>query len=168
MKCKYCDLKLTLDNYPKPNRACAACRRHYEQLKAGFKGVKPELKDETEIWDNSTAYEEWISVLEDSDIPEKVVLNSNGTYTEQRCDVRDMRTEVGLPKFKPLESQVYTAWVEEGVKDNKMQEVLGLTHRQLAHVKSVVKVKLKKQMAYYLTVKKLNKDVELLKKRKGI
>jgi hypothetical protein len=79
-----------------------------------------------------------------------------------------MRSEVGLPSFAPLESQVFTAWIEEGVRDDKIQEVLGLTYRQLSHVKAVVRIKLKKQMAYFLTVKKLSKDAEDLKKRKGL
>jgi hypothetical protein len=168
MGCKYCSSRLTYENLYKLKGACSACHRHYEQLRAGFKGVKPEPKDETVRWDNSSAYEEWLNSLNDPALAEKIAVDSKGTYTEQRCDIRDMRSDVGLPKFEPLEGQVFTAWIEEGVKDNKMQEVLGLNYRQLSHVKAVVRIKLKKQMAYYLTVKRLSKDAEGIKKRKGI
>jgi len=165
MQCKYCVTKLTLYDAFRLKGACPACRRHYEQLRAGYKGFKPEPKDETVRWDNSAVYDEWLSSLEEA---KPIVISNKGEYTEQRCDIRDMRTDVGLPKFAPLESQVYTAWIEEGVKDGKMQEVLGLTYKQLSHVKSVVRLKLKNQMVYFKTVKRLETEAEDMKKRKGL
>lgn len=168
MSCKLCAEKLSPINFSKLNRACASCRRHYTQMQAGFKGVKLEAKDSTELWDNSEAYNEWVSSLGSAEEIDQVSVSSKEEYTQQRCDIRDMRGDVGLPKFAPLESQVYTAWVEEGVKDEKMQEVLGLTYRQLQHVKAVVRMKLRKQMNYFKTVQKLEADAEDLKKRKGL
>lgn len=168
MTCRLCTEKLSPANYSKLGRACASCHRHYTQMRSGFKGVRPEPKDDTELWDNSAAYDEWVLSLGSDSGSEQVALPTKEEYTKQRCDIRDMRGEVGLPKFAPLESQVYTAWVEEGVKDEKMQEVLGLTYRQLQHVKSVVRTKLRKQMAYFKTIKKLEADATDLKQRKGI
>jgi hypothetical protein len=53
---------------------------------------------------------------------------------------------------------IFTAWILEGQKDGRMQEVLGLTYSQLFQVKKVVKIKLQKQMAYYHQIKKLEKE----------
>jgi hypothetical protein len=166
MSCKLCFEKLSFAHVDKIGRACASCRRHYLQMQAGFKGVRPEPKDETELWDNSSVYESWANSLSAEN--ERVQLDTKEEYVQQRCDTRDMRAVVGLPEFAPLESQVYTAWIEEGVKDGKIQEVLGLNYDQLSHVKRVIRVKLQKQMAYFKTVKRLEDQAEDLKKRKGL
>jgi hypothetical protein len=137
-------------------------------MSAGMKGLKPEQKKDDTTWDNTAAYEEWVQKIGDEAIVEQVKLKSTKDYVDQRCDIRDMRSEVGLPKFEPLESQVFTAWIEEGVKDDKMAEVLGLSLGQVRHVMAVVRMRLKKQMAYYQEVKKLTLEAEEIKKRKGL
>jgi hypothetical protein len=126
-------------------------------MRAGFRGVVYEPKKEVEKWDNSGAYDEWMQSLGEEDTLEQVKVNAKEEYTKQRCDIRDMRNAVGLPKLLPLEAQVYTAWVEDGVKDGRMQEALGLTYNQLQHVKAIVRMRLKKQMAYYKTIQRLAK-----------
>jgi len=159
MSCKFCSEKLDSSNLSKVSRACAPCKKQYDQMRAGFRGVVYEPKVKTEKWDNSEAYDEWIQSIGD-DGTDVVSVKSKDEYTEQRCDVRDMRNTVGLPKFFPLENQVYTAWIEDGVKDEKMQEVLGLTYNQLQHVKRMVRMRLRKQMSCFQVVKKLSVEAE--------
>ena len=120
MACKLCTLPLVYSNLYKMRGACASCKKQYDQLRAGFRGVMQESKDKPSRWDNSEAYEEWAKGLEANDL-DHVMIHSKKEYAEQRCDTRDMRREVGLPKFARLESQVYVAWIEEGVKDEKEQ-----------------------------------------------
>jgi hypothetical protein len=166
MACKLCTEKLSYANLSKLSRACAPCRRQYQQMRSGFSGYKPEQKEKHNLWDNGAAYEEWVQSLGDAQV-EQVNVRTKDEYTEQRCDVRDMRGEVGMPKFAPLESQVFTAWIEEGVKPEKIAEVLGLSRSQVRHVMSVVRMKLRKQMSFYQEVKKLSAEATDLAKRKG-
>lgn len=156
MACKLCKSSITYHNLPFLRGACGSCKKQYEQLRAGFKGVQAETKEKVAHWDNSEAYESWAQGLEENDL-DTVPVSSKKEYTEQRCDVRDMKREAGLPKFADLERQVYVAWIDEGVRDEKIQQVLGLTYNQLQHVKRVVRVRLRKQMAYYQAIKKLAK-----------
>lgn len=167
MSCKLCFEKLDYSLVSKIGRACASCRKQYTHMMAGFHGVVPEKKSERELWDNSESYQDWVTNLGEADPAERVPLKKED-YTQQRCDTRDMRRLVGLPEFKSLEGQVYTAWIEEGTKDERMQEVLGLTYDQLQHVKSIVRIKLRKQMAFYFEIKQLEAQAEALKKRKGL
>jgi len=165
MSCKLCSEPLSYANFSRLSRACTHCHRHYEQMRAGFRGYRPEPKKKDNLWDNSSAYEEWLQVAPPI---EQVRLFAKEEYAKQRCDIRDMRGDVGLPKFEPLESQVYNAWIEEGVKVDKMAEVLGLSTTQIRHIMSVVRMKLRKQMAYFQEVQKLEADAEDIKKRKGL
>jgi hypothetical protein len=157
MSCPVCPLKLTYDVAPLIHKACGSCQRQIKQMLAGFRGVMTESRPKKSIWDNTAGYEEWLSLLAEADT-EKVNLRKKDDYVIQRCDLRDMKRIAGLPKFLPLEDQVYTAWINEGVKDEKIQEVLGLTYSQLFHVKKVIKIRLQKQMAYYHTIKKLDQE----------
>lgn len=157
MTCPVCPLKLTPEVYHLANKACGSCQRHIRQMLAGFRGILTEPRQKPAKWDNSATYNEWLAKLDphDADI---VKINKKDDYVTQRCDLRDMRRVVGLPKFAQLEDQVFTAWVLEGAKDERMQEVLGLTYSQLVHVKRVVRNRLQKQMGYYHQVKKLEKE----------
>jgi hypothetical protein len=100
---------------------------------------------------------EWVGNLEETDA-DVVNFKKKGEYVEQRCDIRDMKKIIGLPTFLPLEQQVYTAWIGEGVKDEKIQEVLGLTYSQLFHIKTVIRNRLQRKMSEFQTVKKLEKE----------
>lgn len=164
MPCNLCTEPLSYANLSRLSRACPPCCRHYEQMNAGFKGYRPEPMKKCDLWDNSSAYEEWLQV---APLIEQVRLHAPEEYAKQRCDIRDMRGDVGLPKLEPLESQVYNAWIEEGVKIDKMAEVLGLTTTQIRRIMSVVRMKLKQQMGYFKAIQKLEADAEDLKKRKG-
>jgi hypothetical protein len=127
-------------------------------MMAGFRGVMAESRPKKTIWDNTAGYQEWVGKLEETDVDTVRVKGKKEDYVALRCDVRDMKRVVGIPKFLPLEDQVYTAWVNQGVKDEKIQEVLGLTYSQLCHVKRVIQIRLKKQMGYYHEVRKLEKE----------
>jgi len=157
MTCPVCPLKLTREVYSLLNKACPSCQRHIKQMMAGFHGLAVEHKVKRTLWDNSEAYEEWKGQLTEQDTA-KVQIKNDEDYTRQRCDIRDMKRVCGLPKFLPLEEQVFTAWIAEGQKDERIQEVLGLTYSQVFQVKKVIKVRLKKQMAYYHQIKKLEKE----------
>lgn len=167
MSCKLCTEKLSPSNFFKLRGACGPCRKNYEQMRAGFRGVVYEQQEKVSTWDNSEAYNEWVGSL-GTESTDQVSVKSNEEHTKQRCDVRDMRGVVGMPKFHPLEAQVYTAWVEEGVKDDKMKEVLGLTYAQIQHVKSVVRMRLRKQMSFFKAVQKVDDEAAVIKKRKGL
>lgn len=157
MICPVCPLKLTYDVVPLINKACGPCQRQIKQMLAGFRGVMTETRPKKSVWNNTSGYQEWVAQLQETDsAPAK--LRKKDDYVIQRCDLRDMKRIVGLPKFLPLEDQVYTAWINEGAKDERMQEVLGLTYSQLFHVKKVIKIRLQKQMAYYHEVKRLDKE----------
>jgi hypothetical protein len=158
MSCPVCPQKLTREVYALMNKACGPCQRQIKQMMAGFHGVMAEPRRMKTTWDNTIVFEEWKSQLTESDTA-IIHLRKKDEYVEQRCDLRDMKKVVGLPKFLPLEDQVFTAWILEGVKDEKIQEVLGLTYSQLFAVKSVVKKRLQRQMAYY-------KQIQLLEKQK--
>lgn len=138
-------------------QACSSCQKQLKQMLAGFRGVITETRAKKTLWDNSVAYEEWKSSLDPNDL-NPVQLRKKDEPVSQRCDIRDMKRVIGVPKFKPLEKQVYTAWILDGTKDERMQEVLGLTYSQLFQVKKVVKNKLQKNMAYYHQIKKLEKE----------
>jgi hypothetical protein len=157
MQCPVCSLRLTYDVVKLLNKACASCQRHIRQMLAGFHGVIAEPRKEKLLWDNTDAFEDWKAHLADNDTA-VVHLRKKDEYNTQRCDLRDMRKTVGLPKFLPLEEQVFTAWITEGVKDEDIQEVLGLTYSQLFAVKNVVKKRLQKQMAYFHQIQKLEKE----------
>jgi hypothetical protein len=157
MSCPVCPLKLTPEVYQWFDKACASCQRHIKQMMAGFNGVPVEHRKIKDTWDNSEAYEDWKSRLIPSDTV-RAVLDKKGEYVDQRCDIRDMKRVCGLPKFLDLEQQVFTAWIVEGENNERMQEVLGLTFGQLSHVKTVIKIRLQKQMAYYHTIKKLEEE----------
>jgi hypothetical protein len=157
MACMLCTQKLTYENTKLIDKACGSCQRHLKQMRAGFRGVITESRPLKHIWDNTAGYMEWVGQLEQTDA-DTVNVKKNGEYVTQRCDVRDMKRIVGLPQFLPLELQVYTAWIVEGVKDEKIQEVLGLTYSQLFHVKNVIQKRLQKQMAEFHQVKKLEKE----------
>lgn len=167
MSCKLCPVKIEWAHIAEIGKACPSCRKQYVQMLAGFKGILPTTKEEKELWDNSEAYNEWVGKLEATDADHHISIRSKDEYVKQRIDVREMRNVVGLPPFESLEKQVFTAWIEEGVKDERMQEVLGLTYRQLTHVKSVVRARLRKQMAFYHQVQKLEAQAEQIKKQKG-
>lgn len=157
MSCPVCPQKLTYQIAHLSPKACGSCQRQIKQMMAGFRGVMTEARPQKTIWDNTVAYTEWVAKLDPADT-EKVGLKKKDDYVIQRCDLRDMKRVAGLPKFLSLEDQVYTAWINEGVKDEKIQEVLGLTYSQLFHVKKVIKVRLQKQMAYYHQIKKLERE----------
>jgi len=157
MSCPLCTEKLTRESARLLNKACGPCQRQVKQLMAGFRGVIMESRAPKHTWDNTKGYMEWVGQLEQTDA-DTVPFKKNAEYVEQRCDIRDMKRIVGLPEFLPLESQVYTAWIGEGVKDEKIQEVLGLTYSQLFHIKSVIRNRLQRKMAEYHQVKKLDKE----------
>jgi len=157
MSCPVCPQKLTREVYDLVDQACASCQRHIRQMMAGFHGVIAEPKKTNNTWDNSDVYEEWKASLVTHDA-DPVHLNKKGEYLEQRCDIRDMKRVVGLPKFLPLERQVFTAWIMEGQRDQRIQEVLGLTYSQVFQVKKIIQKRLQKQMSYYHEVKKLEKE----------
>ena len=160
MKCPLCTEKLTYDNIKLLHKACGPCQRQLKQMASGFRGVMLESRPLKFVWDNTKGYEEWMSQLEQTDA-DTVPVKKNAEETEQRCDIRDMKKFVGLPDFLPLEKQVYTAWIIEGRKDEKIQEVLGLTYSQLFHIKTVVKNRLQKQMLQYHKIKRLEKEAHL-------
>src|SRR5271165_4007430 len=110
MACKLCSETMEYSKAYNLSGACESCKRQYKQMLSGFRGVVYEPKDKTTHWDNSEAYEEWKQSLADEDTANRVVLKSNDEYTKQRCDIRDMKHVIGLPKFLPLESQVFIAW----------------------------------------------------------
>lgn len=157
MTCPVCPTKLSRASYDLIHKACGPCQRQIKQMMAGFRGVMPEAKVKTTRWDNTAAYEAWKAKLTDQD-EVKVHLNNKAEYVEQRCDIRDMKRVVGIPKLLDLEKQVFTAWMIEGTKDERIREVLGLTYSQLFHIKRVIKGRLQKQMAYYHQIKKLEKE----------
>jgi hypothetical protein len=158
MSCPVCPQKLTYSVAHLANKACGSCQRQIKQMLAGFRGVMTEARPQKTIWDNTVAYEEWVSKLAEADTT-TVNLKKKDDYVIQRCDLRDMKRVAGLPKFLPLEDQVYTAWINEGVKDEKIQEVLGLTYSQLFQVKRIIKIRLQKQMQEYHKIKQLAKEV---------
>ena len=157
MACPACPEKLTYKSARLLDKACGPCQRQIRQLMAGFHGVVAEARPQKIVWDNTEVYQEWLNKLTTSETG-AVHLKKKDDYVIQRCDLRDMKRVVGLPKFLPLEDQVYTAWVNEGVKDEKIQEVLGLTYSQLFQIKKVIRIRLQKQMAYYRQVKQLEKE----------
>ena len=159
MSCPLCTKSLTPESVAQVHRACGPCQRQIKQMRAGFHGVLTEPRPQKSIWDNTAAYAEWVNSLEETDMA-TVHIRKKDEYVIQRCDLRDMKRIVGLPKFLPLEDQVYTAWINEGVKDEKIQEVLGLSYSQLVHVKKVIRVRLQKQMSYFHTIKRLSKDAK--------
>lgn len=155
--CPVCPQKLTYDNIQVIGQACPSCQRQLKQMLAGFRGVISEARSKKTLWDNTVAYDEWKARLEPNDL-NPVQLRKKDEPVSQRCDIRDMKRTAGIPTFLPLEKQVFTAWILEGTKDERMQEVLGLTYSQLFHVKRVVRNRLQKQMAYWHQIKKLEKD----------
>lgn len=157
MSCPVCVLELTPDVVKLMNKACGPCQRQIKQMVAGFHGVIVEHRRPKTTWDNTAAFEDWKAQVTESDLV-TVQIRKKDEYTIQRCDIRDMKRIVGFPKLLPLEDQVFTAWVLEGQKDERIQEVLGLTYSQLFAVKNVVKKRLQKQMAYYHQIKKLAKE----------
>lgn len=157
MACPVCPQKLTFDYVKLLNKACGPCQRQIRQMMAGFHGVVTEPRAKKNVWDNTAGYLEWVAQLKETDMV-AATLRKKDEYVVQRCDLRDMKKVVGLPKFLPLEDQVFTAWVNEGVKDEKVQEVLGLTYSQLVHVKKVIRIRLQKQMQYFHTIKQLEKE----------
>jgi hypothetical protein len=158
MSCPVCPQKMTPAVYHLFDKACGSCQRHIRQMMAGFHGVMVEHRKEKNTWDNSEAYEDWKSQLTANDTIHVNIHAKEENEAQQRCDIRDMKRVCGLPKLLPLEQQVFTAWMLEGAKDERMQEVLGLTYSQLFQVKKVVKIRLQKQMAYYHSVKRLEKE----------
>jgi hypothetical protein len=157
MQCPVCPQRLTYALIQLMDKACGPCQRQLKQMQAGFRGVIQESRSKKTIWDNSSGYNEWVHQLVEQDTV-RVQIKKKDDYVLQRCDTRDMKRVVGLPKFLPLEDQVFTAWINEGRKDETIQEVLGLTYSQLFHVKKVIRVRLQKQMAYYHQIKKLEKE----------
>ena len=157
MQCPVCPQKLTYDAIRLMRVACGPCQRQLKQMLAGFRGVISEARSKKTLWDNTPAYEEWKASLDATDLA-IVLLRKKDNEVNQRCDIRDMKRIIGMPKFLPLEKQVFTAWVLEGTKDERMQEVLGLTYSQLFQVKKIVRNRLQRQMAYYHQVKKLEKE----------
>lgn len=157
MQCPACPQKMTYALIHLVDKACGPCQRQIKQMMAGFRGVVSETRPNKTIWDNTPTFNTWLAQLSDADNV-SVQLKAKDDYVLLRCDVRDMKRVAGLPKFLPLEDQVYTAWINEGVKDEKIQEVLGLTYSQLFHVKKVIRMRLRKQMAYYHQIKKLEKE----------
>ena len=108
MSCPVCPQKLTYAVVPLLNKACGPCQRQIKQLLAGFHGVLAEPRRLKTTWNNTEAFEEWKTHLTVSDLA-LVHLCKKDDYTTQRCDLRDMKKVVGLPKFLPLEDQVFTA-----------------------------------------------------------
>lgn len=157
MSCPVCPLKLTYEVRHLAKRACGPCQRQIKQMMAGFHGVMSEPRPQKNTWDNTEAYELWKDQLTEADV-KGVSLKKKDDYVMQRCDLRDMKRIVGFPKFPTLEDQVFTAWINEGRKDEVMQEVLGLTYSQLFHVKKVVRYRLQKQMLYYKQIQQLEKE----------
>jgi hypothetical protein len=157
MQCPVCPEKLTYAVAHLVNKACGPCQRQIKQMMAGFRGVIAEARPKKTVWDNTEVFLEWQSKLDALDL-DPAKLRKKDDYVIQRCDLRDMKRIVGLPKFLPLEAQVFTAWINEGRKDETIQEVLGLTYSQLFHVKKVIRVRLQKQMAYYHSIQKLEKE----------
>jgi len=155
--CQVCSLKLTPEVYNLFDKACVSCQRHIKQMMAGFNGINVKHRKQKNTWDNSEAYEDWKSKLGPTDFT-RAQLDKKDEYVHQRCDIRDMKRICGLPKFIDLEHQVFTAWVLDGENNERIQEVLGLTYSQLQHVKTVVKIRLQKQMAYYRTIQKLEQE----------
>lgn len=154
MTCPVCPEKLTYKLIPLIDQACGPCQRHLKQMLAGFHGLTQEHRQKRTLWDNTSAYEEWKDqLLVNDDV--KVRIKDTAEYTEQVCDIRDMKRVCGMPKFLSLEKQVFTAWILEGQKDERIQEVMGLNYSQLFHIKKVIKIRLQKQMAYYHQIKKL-------------
>lgn len=158
MTCPVCPQKLTPAAYHLLNKACGSCQRQLRQMMAGFHGVPIEHRKQKTTWDNSEVYEMWKAQLTVNDIVTVNLNTKEELETRQRCDIRDMKRVCGLPNFLPLEQQVFTAWILEGAKDERMQEVLGLTYSQLFQVKKVVKIRLQKQMAYYHQIQKLERE----------
>lgn len=157
MVCPVCPMKLTRETYDLIHKACGPCQKNIKQMMAGFHGVIATPQPKKVRWNNTAAYEEWKGKLTEND-EVKVRLKDKAEYNEQACDIRDMKRVVGLPNFLALERQVFTAWLLEGQKDERIQEVLGLTYSQVFHIKKVIKYRLQKQMAYYHQIKKLEKD----------
>ena len=157
MTCPVCPEKLSYNHIRVIHLACGPCQRQIKQMLAGFHGVLTEARPKRTIWDNTEGFEEWKAQLSETDL-NRVLLNKKEDYVLQRCDLRDMKRVVGIPKFLPLERQVYTAWLLEGTKDERIQEVLGLTYSQLFQVKKIVRNRLQRQMAYYHQIKKLEKE----------
>ena len=158
--CPVCPLKLTPEVYHLFDEACSSCQKHIKQMMAGFNGVPVEHRKQKDTWDNSEAYEDWKSRLGPNDTV-RATLNKKGQEVEQRCDIRDMKHVCGLPKFLELEQQVFNAWIVEGENNERMQEVLGLTYSQLNHVKTIVKIRLQKQMAEYHRIKQLEEENQI-------
>lgn len=159
MTCPICPQKLTYQLIPLMHTACGPCQRHLKQMLAGFHGVIHEQRQKRVLWNNTGAYEDWKAQLTAND-DIKVRIKDNAEYTEQVCDIRDMKRVCGIPKFLSLEKQVFTAWILEGQKDERIQEVMGLSYSQLIHIKKVVKIRLQKQMAYYHQIKKLEEQAK--------
>lgn len=157
MSCPLCPQKLTYDCIPLIDKACGSCQRQMKQMVAGFKGIVAETRPQKTLWDNTPTFNEWLAQLTVDDNV-SVQVKGKEDYVLLRCDIRDMKRVAGLPKFLSLEDQVYTAWINEGVKDEKIQEVLGLTYSQLVHVKKIIRMRLRKQMAYYHQIKKMEKE----------
>lgn len=157
MQCPVCPQKLTYAVAGLVDKACGPCKRQIKHMLSGFHGVITETRTKDTLWDNTETYQTWVDSLQETDV-EKAHLRKKDDYVIQRCDLRDMKRVVGLPKFPTLEGQIYTAWINEGVKDDKIQAVLGLTYSQLFHVKKVIKIRLQKQMSYFHTIKRLEKD----------
>lgn len=157
MSCPACPQKMTYALISLVDKACGACQRQIRQMLAGFRGIVTEARPKRIVWDNTPAFNAWQAQLTDAD-KVNVQIKSTDDYAPMRCDIRDMKLVVGLPKFLSLEDQIYTAWMNEGVKDEKIQEVLGLTYSQLVHVKKVIRMRLRKQMAFYHQVQKTEKE----------
>lgn len=157
MTCPVCPEKMTYALIDVIHKACGPCQRQFKQMLGGFRGVPQVPKKKTSRWNNTVAYDEWRSQIVEGDLF-RVAIDAKAEQVEQRCDIRDMKRVCGLPKFLPLERQVFTAWIVDGLKDERIQEVLGLNYSQLVHIKKVVKIRLQKQMAYYHEIKKLEKE----------
>lgn len=157
MTCPACPEKMTYALIGLVDKACGPCQRQIKQMMAGFRGVVSETRPNKTVWDNTVTYNAWLAQLTEADNT-TVQLKKSDDYVFQRCDIRDMKRVAGLPKLLSLEDQVYTAWINEGVKDEKIQEVMGLTYSQLVHVKKIIRMRLRKQMAYYHQIKKIEKE----------
>ena len=116
MVCPVCPLKLTREVYELESKACGPCRKQIRQMKAGFHGVDPQPQAVKETWNNTAAFEEWKAHWTESDLA-VVHMRKKDDYLQQACDIRDMKRIVGLPKWLPLEEQVYIGWIEETQKD---------------------------------------------------
>ena len=155
--CPICPQPLSYALIDVIDQACGPCRQHITQMWAGFRGVTPQPVKKVYKWDNSAAYEEWKGQLTAQDeVPTQLKKSDNEVFLY--CDIRDMKRVCGYPKFLELEKQVFTSWILEGQKDERSQEVLGLTYSQLTHLKKVVKFRLQKQMAYYRQIQKLERE----------